>query len=204
MATTKQLLEVRSRIKRRKPTFLRQSGQKLKRLEKVWRKPKGIDSKLRLGKRGHPVRPSPGYGSPRKVLGMHPSGLRPVIVASLNALQSIKPGIDGIVLSRTLGMRKRMAILKAVLDKKLIILQSKQPAIELQQLDALVKKRKESKAQQKTAKEKKKQDLKKEAAKKEQEKKKEEQDSTIDDTLQGEEKKKEEKKEFDKQLIHST
>ena len=47
MAETKKLLELRKKIKGKKPNFIRQDAHKHKRLARKWRKPKGIQSKMR-------------------------------------------------------------------------------------------------------------------------------------------------------------
>jgi len=68
---------------RKKPKFLRQNWRARKKLRKVkWRKPRGSQSKLRKGKKGKPAKPRIGYGAPRRLRGLHPSGLKEVLVHS--------------------------------------------------------------------------------------------------------------------------
>ena len=47
MNDIQRLLELRKRIKRKKPEFIRQDAHKKKSLESKWRKPKGLHSKMR-------------------------------------------------------------------------------------------------------------------------------------------------------------
>ena len=47
----KELLELKKKIKKKKPNFTRQETHKKSKLKKKWRRPKGIQSKLRLNKR---------------------------------------------------------------------------------------------------------------------------------------------------------
>ena len=46
------LLKLRNRMKSRKPNFVRQQYNKKKSLGKKWHAPRGMHSKLRLGKKG--------------------------------------------------------------------------------------------------------------------------------------------------------
>ena len=63
------LLQLRKRIKAKKPNFVRQDSHKQKEVKKKWRKPKGMQSKMRLKKKGYRKSVSIGYGSPKKVNG---------------------------------------------------------------------------------------------------------------------------------------
>ena len=54
-------------MKKKKPKFIRQDAHKKGRLAKKWRKPKGLQSKMRLCKKGYRKRISKGYKSPKEV-----------------------------------------------------------------------------------------------------------------------------------------
>lgn len=69
MSNIKELLELRRRIKKKKPTFVRKDIYKKKKLSRVWRRARGLDNKQRLHKKGAPLIPSTGYRAPRKVRG---------------------------------------------------------------------------------------------------------------------------------------
>ena len=56
--------------------------------------------------------PSPGYKSPRKVAGLHSSGLKPVNVFTVDDINKIKKEAEGIVVSKKVGTKKRFEILK--------------------------------------------------------------------------------------------
>lgn len=113
MTQLKSLLELRNKIKDKKPDFIRQDYQRRKRLGKKlkWKKPKGIHSKIRHKFKGRRKMPSPGYKSPSKVRGLHSSGLEIVNVSSPNDLQKIRKGTEGIVVSGRVGTKKRFVIL---------------------------------------------------------------------------------------------
>ena len=60
-------LEIRQKIKSRKPNYLRQDAHKLKKLAKKWRKHRGMHSKMRLKLRSYRKKPEIGYVSPKNV-----------------------------------------------------------------------------------------------------------------------------------------
>ena len=108
----KELLEIRKELKERKPEFIRQDTQKRKKLSLKWRRPKGIHSKMRHHFKGKRSSPSPGYKSPSKVRGLHASGLKIVRVYSLGDIEKIRKGIEGIVVSGQVGIKKAHVMLK--------------------------------------------------------------------------------------------
>lgn len=111
---TESLLEIRKELKERKPDFIRQDYQRRKKLGRKlkWRKPKGIHSKIRHHFKGRRKMPSPGYKSPRKAKGLHSSGLRMVPVHSIEDIKKIKNGSEGAVISKNVGIKKKLGILK--------------------------------------------------------------------------------------------
>ena len=115
------LLQTRSRIKGKKPTFTRQESHRKARVGHEWRKPRGMHSKMRLHVRGKKRSPTPGWGSPREVEGLHPSGLRSVLAATLQQIDSIKEG-EGAVIAATVGMRKRVALVEHARKKNITVL----------------------------------------------------------------------------------
>ena len=106
------LLEIRKKLKERKPVFIRQDNPKRKKLNDKWRKPKGIHSKIRHHFKGRRKMPSPGYKSPVNVRGFHSTGLKIVIVSSINDIKKVNKEIEGAVVSGTVGMKKKLEILK--------------------------------------------------------------------------------------------
>ena len=110
MADTKKDLEVRKVIKGKKPDFPRTDANKIKRLSRSgWRKAKGRDNKIRRRLRG--AMPSPSYGSPKSVKGMHPRGMFEVIVYNLKDLAEV--GKELVVrIAATVGNRKKTEIVK--------------------------------------------------------------------------------------------
>ncbi len=106
------LMTIRARIKRKKPRFLRQEWWRFPKFKNnpKWRRPKGIDSKMRLKKKGKPRSPSIGWGSPRAVRGLHPSGYEEVLVHNVKELEAIDPSRQAARIAGTVGRRKRELI----------------------------------------------------------------------------------------------
>ncbi len=106
--------------------FLRQDymrhlklGKNRKKLQK-WRRPKGIHSKMRRQRKGYPVSPSPGYKK-SKAERNKINGLIPVLINNLKDLEKInKTSIA--VLSRKIGAKKKIEIIKKAEEMKLKIL----------------------------------------------------------------------------------
>ncbi len=95
----------------KKPKFRRQESWRYKRVKDTWRKPHGIDSKMRKKVKGWPPSPTTGYRSPKKTRGLHPSGFVETRVQSVEDLGGIDPELQAIRIARTVGGRKRVEIL---------------------------------------------------------------------------------------------
>jgi large subunit ribosomal protein L32e len=107
----KDLLKLRESINDRRPEFVMQESWRYKRIGERWRKPKGIDSKMRLGVKGWPKLVKVGYRGPRMARGLHPSGYRDVLVHNINELQGLNPKTDAARLASKLGAKKRSELI---------------------------------------------------------------------------------------------
>ena len=115
-------LKLRLKIKRKKPVFIRKRGKIYRRLGLKWRAPKGGHSKLRRHKKEAGNLPRPGYGSPRSVKGLHPSGFEESLVYNLNDLAKINPEKQACRISATVGKKKRLEIMKKAEELKIKVL----------------------------------------------------------------------------------
>jgi len=110
----KRLLRVRRRLKARKPEFKRYCAHKKLRLRnKSWRRPRGLDNKLRIrygGKKSGRIVVNVGFGSPKAIRGLHPSGYEEVLIYNPNELEKIDPERQAIRIASQVGMKKRLAI----------------------------------------------------------------------------------------------
>jgi large subunit ribosomal protein L32e len=105
------LLKLRKEIKKRKPTFIQQCAHKIKSLSFRWRKPKGIQSKMRLSIKGKRNSPSLGYSSPSKVKGLSKEGLKVVRVLRSSEIDLLNKEENVIVVGK-IGQRKKVAVLE--------------------------------------------------------------------------------------------
>ena len=108
--------------KHKKPKFRRQESWRYKRVKDTWRKPHGIDSKMRKKVKGWPASPTTGYRSPKKTRGLHPSGFVETRVQSVADLGGIDPELQAIRIARTVGGRKRVEILALAEEKGIHVL----------------------------------------------------------------------------------
>ncbi len=203
MGDHKNLLKLRKSIKRRKPRFTRQDSHKKGEIKAKWRRPKGIQSKMRLKIRGYKRSVSAGWGSPKKVRGLHSSGLKNEMVFSVKGLDQIDPKTAGITISGAVGQRKRLEIVKKAKELSIMVLNIKDTDKFLKDFEEKQKKTKEEKEKTKKTKETKKKEAKKKADEKEKEKEKEAAgavDDALAEKIATEEKKSKEKEEKDKVL----
>ncbi|MDP8002648.1 MAG: 50S ribosomal protein L32e, partial [Caldisphaera sp.] len=94
---------------------------RFKRLQKGWRKPKGIDAKMRLQRKGYPPIVKVGYKGNKFIRGLHPSGLIPVVVSSVKDLESLSSDVHIVYISSSVGIRKRLTLLEAAKKRNLKI-----------------------------------------------------------------------------------
>ncbi len=108
------LLELRRKIKSAKPEFHRYLWWKKPAFKNdlKWRKPKGIDNKARLKLKGYPPLVEVGYRAPRAVRGLHPTGLKPVVVHSLSELEGLDPLKHIVYVASTTGLRNKLKIVE--------------------------------------------------------------------------------------------
>jgi len=105
-----QALELRARLKAKKPKFRRQESWRYKRVSQVWRKPDGIDSKMKRRKKGWPKTVDAGYRGPKEARGLHPSGYEEMLVRNVDDLAKIDPKVQAVRIAHTVGMKKRAEI----------------------------------------------------------------------------------------------
>jgi len=111
------------RLKRKKPEFKRQEQVKAK-LENKWRYPRGKQSKLRRHNKARGFIPSSGYGSAKAIRGLHPSGLKEMIIHNVDELAKVTEGFC-VRIAGTVGNRKRLIIQKKSEELKLKVLNPK-------------------------------------------------------------------------------
>ncbi len=189
MNELKDLLEKRKRIKQKKPKFDMQDAHKKGRLKTKWKKPRGIDSKMRLRLRGYNKSVEPGYGSAKEVRGLDKTGLMPVWVSALKDIESIDKEKQGIIIKSTVGKKKRVGLINKAKETGIRILNIKDTEKYIKDIEEAMKKRKEARSKKEKKKTEKKED-----------KKEKKEDKLAEKVLSEEEKVAADKKEKDKLL----
>jgi large subunit ribosomal protein L32e len=179
------LIELKNKMKKKKPRFLRQDGHKLH-LPQNWRRPRGMHNKMRMGKKGHGVKVDSGYRSPKEVRYMHFSNLNEIMITNMNEIKNVNPKTDGVILSKKLGLKKKILIVEECIKLNIKILNLTNPAKFIEES----KKTKEKSKQENVEKEQKRKKTKEEILKKAEEK-----------TEKSKDEKKEEEKQLEKEIL---
>jgi large subunit ribosomal protein L32e len=203
MKDIKRLLEIRNKLKARKPKFAQQDTHKKVKLKEKWRKPRGIDSKLRLNLSGKRKKPSKGFRSPEETRGLSKSGLRQIIVHNAEQLNNIDKSKEGILIASAVGTKNKIMITKKAIELNLTILNLKNPQEYISGVESKIQEKKTKKQEKEKQKETKKKEKEKKAAEKDK-KKEDKKEDELTKKLEDEEKKKEEKKETERTLIHTS
>ncbi len=130
------LLRVR---KNKSARFKREGVDKKKRIKDSWRRPRGLQSKQRAQKKAKGPLPTPGYGSPLAVRGMHPSGFFETLVYNPADLSGVDPSTHVVRIAASVGGRKRTLIQDAASAAGIRVLNKKD-------LTRVIREKKEKKA----------------------------------------------------------
>merc|ERR1712110_100295 len=74
-------------VKKRTKRFLRHQSDRYDKVKQNWRKPKGIDNRVRRKFKGMYLMPNIGYGSAKETRHMLPTGFRKVLVHNVKELE---------------------------------------------------------------------------------------------------------------------
>lgn len=146
-------LELRNKMKKKKPEFLRNDHHKKSSLGRKWRRPSGLHAKMRLLKKGYRRVVSQGYRSPVIVRGFHKKG-KALICATLSDVEKAKAEGANVVIYGALGQKKRLELFKKAKELDLEIINV--PADYEKKVEDNMKARKDKKDKKAKKKEKKK------------------------------------------------
>ncbi len=121
-AEKKRLLRIRNRINKKRPHFKRYESWRFVRLKDIWKKPRGIDNKMRTELQGWPKSVKIGYRGPAAVRGLHSSGMEEVMVWNAKDVEKVDPETQVARIGGTVGGRKKETILAKAEELKIRIL----------------------------------------------------------------------------------
>ena len=108
------LRKIKELIRRKdKPEFLRHLWWKFPKFQNKlkWKRPRGKDNPMRLKLKGYPPVASVGYRTPKVIRGLHPTGLKPVVISNVKELEELNPAEVIVYVSSTVSLKKRVEII---------------------------------------------------------------------------------------------
>jgi large subunit ribosomal protein L32e len=118
----RRLMRLKKKMSQKRPHFRQFEEWRLVRIKDHWRKPKGIDNKMRQKRKGWPRTVNVGFRSPKAVRHLHPSGKEEVAVFNVGDLTIVDPVSQVARIGGSVGRRKRKGILKEAIARGIRIL----------------------------------------------------------------------------------
>lgn len=120
----RRLLRLRRRLNSSRPDFYAFESWRFKKIKERWRRPRGIDNKMRNNEKGWPKVANVGWGGPAAVRGLHPSGLEEVLVYNVADLEQVTPETHVARIGGNVGGKKKAAIIEEAEKRGIRVLNS--------------------------------------------------------------------------------
>ncbi|KAJ3086506.1 60S ribosomal protein L32 [Quaeritorhiza haematococci] len=101
-------------VKKRRKKFTRHQSDRYKKIDPSWRKPKGIDNRVRRRFKGQIPMPKIGYGSNAKTRHLMPNGFKKFLVSNVKDLELLlmHNRVFAAEIAHNVSSRKRIAIIE--------------------------------------------------------------------------------------------
>ena len=118
----RRLLRVRRKINKGRPDFYAFESWRFVKIEKKWRRPRGIDNKMRTNEKSWPRVANIGWGGPSAIRGLHSSGKEEIMIYNIKDLEAVNPENQVARIGSTVGGKKKAAIIEEAGKKGIKIL----------------------------------------------------------------------------------
>merc|ERR1711868_338591 len=101
-------------VKKRTKKFIRHQSDRYVKVKSNWRKPKGIDSRVRRRFKGQYLMPNVGYGSNKKTKHVCPDGFKKFVIHNISELEVLlmQNKIFSAEIAHTVSSKKRKTIVE--------------------------------------------------------------------------------------------
>ena len=143
------LLKEKAQIRKNRPKFMRQKGvQKIRLSRSSYRAPKGLQSKMGDNNAGHRSQIKTGFGYPKALRGLDRKGRKIVMINNLADAQKIEAKDTIAVISSAVGQKKKIDIVKILIERKVQVQNVKDAASYVTQTASAHQLAKEEKAKE--------------------------------------------------------
>ncbi|KAI5172754.1 large subunit ribosomal protein L32e [Nematocida sp. LUAm3] len=124
------------KVKKTKREFNRFQSDQFKRLGQAWRRPRGIDNRVRKGHKGLMKMPGVGYKGDKLVRHILPNGFKKVLVYTLKDLEALTSlnRVYCAEIAKQVGAKKRVDIIKRAADLGIVVTNG-QAKVSVEKLD---------------------------------------------------------------------
>ena len=135
-------MDVKKEMRKKKPYFTREGSKNSVRIGKKWRRPRGLQSKMKHQAAGHRAKVKVGYRYPVDVRHLDREGYFFVRVSTLAELRLFDPKVHKIIISSNVGLKKRLLLLEKAAEKEFKIFRYKDPLKKIEELKDKLKSKK--------------------------------------------------------------